>query len=70
MASADILAFVLKAFGSLPGLISAGVNIAAFVQETKTKVDDMQANDRAPTQQEWDDLNERIDNLRNRLHSP
>lgn len=70
MASAEILAFLLKAFEALPGLISAGVNIAAFVSETKTKVDDMQANDRAPTQQEWDDLNQKIADLRNRLHSP
>jgi len=66
----DLLAYVLRAFETLPGLISGGANISTFVQETMAKIKEMQAAGRAPTQQEWDDLNKRIADLRNRLHSP
>lgn len=70
MAAADILAFAVQALEALPGLISAGSNIVSFVQKVTGQVQDMQKTDRAPTQQEWDELNQQIAVLRQRLHSP
>lgn len=70
MVTADILAFLVKAMETIPGLFSAGMDIAAFVQKTTGQVQDMQANNRAPTQQEWDELDAQAKSLQGRLHSP
>lgn len=63
------LAFALQALQVLPGLVSAGVDIAHLVNQTTTALGKMQAEKRDPTQEEWDALNEQIAGLRKELHS-
>lgn len=58
------LAFAIEAFNVLPGLISAGMDIVDFVNKTNTALTAMQAENRDPTDEEWEALNKVIEDLR------
>lgn len=62
------IAFAIQAFQVLPGLIAAGKDISVIVKESTDALRAMQAENRDPTQQEWDLLNARIAELRTDLH--
>lgn len=66
----NALDFAIKLFGELPGLISAGANVVSLITTYRDKLAEMSAQNRAPTQQEWDELNQRITDLRKQLHAP
>lgn len=64
------ITFALQLLAQLPGLIAAGAQVVELVNQTRERLEDMQANNREPTAQEWEELNQRIDSLRQQLHSP
>ena len=51
------LALVLEGLAALEQLIQAGTTAYSIVQSLKTSVTAMQAENRDPTQAEWDNLN-------------
>lgn len=61
------LAFALAALQAVPALIAAGNNIETFINNTATAVKTMQAENRDPTQAEWDALNAEIAALQKQL---
>lgn len=64
------LELALSVFSQLPGLISAGANVIALINSTKTTLTTAKAENRDPTPAEWDALNAQIDDLRKQLHAP
>lgn len=58
------IAFAIEALNVIPSLISAGRDIIEFIDKTNDSLKDMQANDRDPTDAEWEELNLLIENLR------
>ena len=62
------LLMALQLLQSLPSLIAAGAEVTTLIQEQSTKLQDMANTGRKPTDQEWDELNAKIDALRGQLH--
>lgn len=58
------LGFAIEILGQLPGLISAGVDVISLINKTNDSLKDMQANDRDPTDEEWQALNDLVEELR------
>jgi hypothetical protein len=63
------IAYAIELLGAIPNLIAAGRDIAALVSEGKFKLEQMQAEKRDPTPEEWDVLNAQIKSLRGELHA-
>ena len=63
------LAYAIQLLGIVPSLISAGTSVVQLVTDGKAKLTQMQAENRDPTQAEWDALNAQIASLRKDLHS-
>lgn len=63
----DALKYAMQLLGTLPQLISAGVEITGVIQRGRQALAAMQAENRAPTAQEWDELNAEIARLRGQL---
>lgn len=63
------LDFALKLLTNLPALIQAGVEVTQIVTRSREQITAMQAEDRGPTDAEWDQLNAEIDRLRGELHA-
>lgn len=64
------LPYAVQLLSSLPGLIKAGMDVTALIQDSTAKLHDMQANGRDPTQAEWDELDAKIKALQAELHAP
>lgn len=64
----NALLFATQLLQSLPGLIAAGVEVVDLIQKGNAKLKELQAEGRDPTPEEWDDLNDSIDEKRRRLH--
>lgn len=67
--ASSILSFAMQAFNQLPGLIQAGVNVVSLVTDTRDKLQQMNAENRAPTEQEWAQLDSQVKSLQQQLHS-
>jgi hypothetical protein len=65
----NALAFALTFIDRLPGLIAAGANIIALIQEHKAQQDVFSKEGRDPTPAEWDALNKRLDDLEKQLQT-
>jgi hypothetical protein len=65
-----IALYLLQALQLLPLLISTGQNVMTFFNKTQTNVNNMIAENRAPSDAEWADLNASTASLRVQLHSP
>lgn len=50
------LPFALEILTALPGLIKAGIDITALLSSSTKALNTMQAEDRGPTDAEWDAL--------------
>lgn len=64
------LAFAVQLLTALPGLLKAGIDVTTLITESTASLGKMQAENRDPTDQEWLELNQRIDQLRQELHKP
>lgn len=64
------IGFAIQLLTALPSLVKAGMDITALVQDSTAKLNQMQAEKRDPTPEEWDDLNAKIKALREELHAP
>jgi hypothetical protein len=58
------LGFAIQAFGLLPGLIKAGMDVTSFVTRTNASLEQMQKENRDPTDAEWASLNASVEELR------
>ena len=65
----QVVAYLLQLAGALPQLIAAGKDAYAFWKEHSAKVDEMMAQNRPPTAEEWQVMNSAIAELRADLHS-
>lgn len=63
------LAFAVELLSSLPGLISAGVQVVDLIQNGQAKLKLFDAEKRDPTPAEWDELNASIAAKRKELHA-
>ena len=66
---AGTIAYVVQLLGVLPALAQAGRDIASLIANTTARLSSMQAENRDPTQNEWDELNLHIRTLRGELHA-
>ena len=64
------IAFALQLLNVLPGLVNAGINVATLIQDSRAALQKMQDENRDPTPEEWDALNQKIRDLRQALHAP
>lgn len=62
------IAYAIQAMSALPALIQAGIDVTGAIRTATQKMTVFQAENRAPTDAEWADLNNRISRLRNELH--
>lgn len=58
------LAFAIEALNVLPGLISAGMDVVSFITKASDDLKKMQSEGRDPTDEEWDALNNVVQDLR------
>lgn len=65
----NAIAYALQLLNALPQLIQAGHDVAALIQETRDRLQNMADENRDPTPGEWDELNAQIDLKRGKLHS-
>lgn len=63
-----ILTYALQLLGVLPSLIEAGASVVDLVQNGKAKIQQMQDENRGPTDEEWAALNDSIAKKRADLH--
>lgn len=61
------LAFALAALQAVPAIVAAGNSLETYINNTSTAVQAMQAENRDPTQAEWDALNAEIAALQKQL---
>lgn len=54
------IAFAIQALTQLPALIQAGADAVAAIEQTIAALQSMQAENREPTNAEWDALDARI----------
>lgn len=62
------LQLALQLLQAIPALLEAGHDITNLVNDTTTKLEDMAATGRNPTDEEWNTLNATIAGLRGELH--
>jgi hypothetical protein len=67
--SPAVLLYAIQLLNALPGLIATGQNLLTVVQQHRDALERMHAENRDPTQEEWDALNASINALRSQLHS-
>jgi hypothetical protein len=65
-----IIPFVLQLLDALPGLINAGEEAAATIAAHRAALQQMFAEQRSPTQDEWNALNAEINSLQAQLDAP
>lgn len=65
-----IALYALQFLQSLPMLIQTGGDLIARIRDENAKIDQMIADDREPTDAEWDALNAATAVLRAKLHAP
>lgn len=70
METEKIAAYAEAGFSIVLSLIAAGFKVYDLVQEHNEKIRVMQEENRDPNDAEWQALNEKIELLRGRLHSP
>lgn len=58
------LLFAMQVLNSLPSLIEAGVDVYDIINSTNENLKKMMDEDRDPTDEEWETLNELIESLR------
>jgi len=63
------LAYLLQLVAALPSLIQGGIDTYELVQNGVSKVKLMVAENRNPTDEEWEELNTSIASKRAELHS-
>lgn len=56
MSAASVASYAIQLMGSLPAMVQAGVNIVSHVSEGIDALRTMQAQNRGPTQAEYDAL--------------
>ncbi len=61
------LSFAIQVLTSIPGLISAGIDVVDMINKTTDDLNKMQAENRDPTDEEWDALNKIIEELRAKI---
>lgn len=64
----NALAMALQLLNALPPLIAAGIEVKGLIEDQAAKLKVMADEGRDPTQQEWDDMNAKIGELRAELH--
>jgi len=62
------LAYAIQLLGVVPGLISSGRDVIALLADGKAKLQEMQVQQRDPTDAEWEELNRQIAVLQTELH--
>jgi hypothetical protein len=62
------IAYALELITSLPSLISAGAEVLDLLEKGKSKLEAFAAEDRDPTDAEWNELNASIAEKRAELH--
>ena len=58
------IVYAIEALRLIPNLVAAGVDIYGYVAYTSEKLKEMQAEDRDPSDEEWDYLNQLVLTLR------
>lgn len=69
MNAAQLIALLLEILQLAPYFAKAGVDVVGFIATTVAAVQNMQDEDRDPTDEELADLKARIDALRVQLHA-
>lgn len=64
----NALAYALQLLTALPQLIQAGVEVTALVNKARDNLQSMSDEARAPTPDEWQELDDEIAKLRGELH--
>lgn len=64
MDPATLLAFALKALEAMPTIVNTVEEATTYVENTVSSLKTMQAENRDPTQAEWDALDKTIEDLR------
>jgi hypothetical protein len=64
----DALAYAMQVLTALPQLLTASQDVLDLVSHASAKLQDMQDSNRAPTADEWQELNDKIDELQIALH--
>ncbi len=64
-----VLMYMLQVLNAIPALIASGESVMGLVNKTTVAIQNMQAENRNPTDEEWADLHKEIDTLRAQLHS-
>lgn len=62
--------FAISLLSKLPSLIQAGVDIMAVVNQGREQLQDMQAQNRGPTAEEWETLDASVNQHLGDLNSP
>jgi len=68
MPVAAVIAYALQFLNAVPQLIAAGQNVMNLVNHATTALQNMQAENRGPTAEEWAALDAQTDALRAKLH--
>lgn len=63
------LDYVLKALSTLIPLAQAGANVAGALMEIHERTEAMDSANRGPTDEEWNAIDKKADELRDELHS-
>ncbi len=58
------IAYAIQLLGTLPSLISAGIDVVDLINNANDALKKMQAENRDPTDSEWSDLNDLVEKLR------
>ncbi len=66
----SILAFAINFATKAPALIQAGVDVVTLFNQHKAQLQVFEAENRGPTQAEWDAENARLDALEKELQAP
>jgi siroheme synthase (precorrin-2 oxidase/ferrochelatase) len=66
----SIIAFAINFAVKAPALIQAGADVYALFNQHKAQLETFQAENRGPTQAEWDAENARLDALEKQLQAP
>ena len=61
------LAMAIQLLTQLPGLIAAGIQVKGLIDSTRDTLEKAKAENRDPTDQEWDALNKTVEELRKQL---
>ncbi len=61
--------FAMQLLSQLPELIKGGQDVVGLVEDANAALAKMEAEKRDPSQEEWDALNAKLDELRKQLHA-